>query len=670
MAVLSGFMVLALVCAFSLCAAAAADLDPALLPLPALAVAVALLAVAGCLNVLPLGLWLALGGLLLGAVYGGVRAGIGAIRRAAGSPAFWLFAVCSLFFWTLFAIRQPMFTQWDEFTAWGAAPRLVKVMDALYVARPYSLTASHTFPGTSLLSYLFLAFSPVFGEWQCFAALDTLLMACVAAAAAARPGRGWPQSVAVFACGALLPLLFNIAPAGTASTVYQAAMADVPLGFVFGGVLCLYYGGRQRGRGVGLLLAALPLGLLALLKDIAFAYGLIAAFVLAVDVLFCVPAPAVGLHARTPRPAAALGRAAAAFVLAAVPVLAAFAGWNRYTALADPQTAGGSVGGAGLSYGAVLLGGVRQLLGIAREEKFSRLLALMGRAFLARPVFLAGAGVLVVLLAVVLAQLAAWGRPRAEAASRRRPIIACLALALCFAALYAFHLILYHYNFAEQEALELKDYARYLSPYYIGWLLAQLCLLGQSAASAGPGGLRAGRALAVGTVALAALIAWRGIPTAGFWTDAGSVYTLRLDVQQRAAVMNTVLDWPDRVLVFSQGDDGTRWYYYKYELTATVANGWTLDPVTGQRRHGDFIELREDGEGSAERDRRDLIEHMEENDIAYLLVDRSDRYLADILAPATQGTPRDDDPPTLYRFERGSERCFIPVATAEREVAP
>ena len=38
--------------------------------------------------------------------------------------------------------------------------------------------------------------------------------------------------------------------------------------------------------------------------------------------------------------------------------------------------------------------------------------------------------------------------------------------------------------------------------------------------------------------------------------------------------MNTVLGWPDRVLVISQGDDATRWYYYRYELTAQVVNGF------------------------------------------------------------------------------------------------
>ena len=71
-----------------------------------------------------------------------------------------------------------------------------------------------------------------------------------------------------------------------------------------------------------------------------------------------------------------------------------------------------------------------------------------------------------------------------------------------------------------------------------------------------------------------AVFCWRGIPAAGFWTGADSLYTLRADVQSRANTMNTVLDWPDRVLVISQGDDATRWYYYRYELTAQVVNGF------------------------------------------------------------------------------------------------
>ena len=48
-----------------------------------------------------------------------------------------------------------MFTQWDEFTAWGLAPKMVAERAALYVADPINLTASFTYPATSLVSYLF-----------------------------------------------------------------------------------------------------------------------------------------------------------------------------------------------------------------------------------------------------------------------------------------------------------------------------------------------------------------------------------------------------------------------------------------------------------------------------------------------------------------------------------
>lgn len=61
--------------------------------------------------------------------------------------------------------------------------------------------------------------------------------------------------------------------------------------------------------------------------------------------------------------------------------------------------------------------------------------------------------------------------------------MAHLAFAFCFAALYAFHLILYYYNFSDVEGLALKDYDRYLSPYYQAWMLAMLCLLARSAAA-------------------------------------------------------------------------------------------------------------------------------------------------------------------------------------------
>mgnify|MGYP000739016710 CR=1 FL=1 len=126
------------------------------------------------------------------------------------------------------------------------------------------------------------------------------------------------------------------------------------------------------------------------------------------------------------------------------------------------------------------------------------------------------------------------------------------------------------------------------------------------------------------------------MPAAGFWTNADSLYTLRRDVKNRAEAMNTVLDWPDRVLVISQGDDATRWYYYKYELTAKVVNGyggtWWGNDDYSSRWDSDFMNLVEslnwtlyDFEAVCTAD--SLTAYMEEKQIDYLLIDRADDYL-------------------------------------------
>ena len=176
-----------------------------------------------------------------------------------------------------------------------------------------------------------------------------------------------------------------------------------------------------------------------------------------------------------------LCRAARTAVLA-VPVLGVFLSWSRYTAAMSPESGAATVGSAQMGYGAVLLGGVRQLLGIGRDERFGAIMQAMGQALFSRRVCLLGAPVMVLALVAGLSLLAVLVAPRGEA--RRRVVTAWLGGAFCFAALYLFHLILYYYNFSEEEGLALKDYERYLMPYLQGWVMAALCLLGQSAAAA------------------------------------------------------------------------------------------------------------------------------------------------------------------------------------------
>ena len=620
------------------------NLSPALLPLPVLSGAVVVLYLCGIAGVLRAGAVLVLLALAAVWVLGLVQlrpAGVfKAWQSALHAPGFALFLGGAAFIWVLFCVQKPMFTQWDEFTAWGLAPKMVVERGAFYVADPVNLKASFTYPATSLITFLFQPFGH-WAEWACLAAIDTLALTCLAAAAAL-PRERWACGVLVFVAGFLLPLFFSATPTGSYATQYVNAMADLPLAMLFGGVFCLYYAvGREKRT---FWLTALPLAVLTLTKDICFAYGLIAAFLIGLDLLFAADGPVKKAFPKALLKAGGL----------AVVVLAAFLSWGRYTAAVTPTAdTAASVGSEGLSYGAVLVGGFKQLLGIGRTEKFAQIMAAMGSAFFTRRICLLGGGVIAV-AAITMVAAAAWLATE-KGPARRRVLAAHLGFAFCFAVLYLFHLILYNYNFSDIEGLALKDYDRYLAPYYQAWMLAMLCLLARSAKEQ-LGQLALGGAAAV----IMAVFCWRGIPAAGFWTGANSLYTLRADVQNRADTMNTVLNWPDRVLVISQGDDATRWYYYRYELTAQVVNGfggfYGRLGETQDRWDSDFMNLVE-SENWTLYDYKavcvpdTLVAYMAEKDCDYILIDRADDYLQREFSPLFEGGLTNDMPATLYHFE-------------------
>ena len=101
---------------------------------------------------------------------------------------------------------------------------------------------------------MFQPFGP-WAEWACLAAIDTLALACLAAASAL-PRERWAGGVLVFAAGFLLPFFFSATPTGSYAAQYVNAMADLPLAMLFGGTLCLYFAvGRCK---IAYWLVALP----------------------------------------------------------------------------------------------------------------------------------------------------------------------------------------------------------------------------------------------------------------------------------------------------------------------------------------------------------------------------------------------------------------------------
>ena len=154
-------------------------LSPALLPLPVFSGAVVVLYLCGIAGILRAGAVLVLLALAAVWVLGLVQLHPAGVRKAwqnaLCTPGFTLFLGGSAFIWVLFCVQKPMFTQWDEFTAWGLAPKMVVERGAFYVADPVNLKASFTYPATSLLAFLFQPFG-LWAEWACLAAIDTLAL--------------------------------------------------------------------------------------------------------------------------------------------------------------------------------------------------------------------------------------------------------------------------------------------------------------------------------------------------------------------------------------------------------------------------------------------------------------------------------------------------------------
>ena len=162
MSLLTGILVLVLVCAASVSLAAATGRDAAVFPLPIFARG-GLPAAGRRLPGHAAGGAVALLSLAAGGGRGAGPAGrAGAPLAAKNSAGLKFFAAASLVIWVLFAVLQPMFVEWDEFTFWGMAAKLLKEKNVLYPADPANLRAVSGLPGLGLVSYFVQGFAADF----------------------------------------------------------------------------------------------------------------------------------------------------------------------------------------------------------------------------------------------------------------------------------------------------------------------------------------------------------------------------------------------------------------------------------------------------------------------------------------------------------------------------
>ncbi len=567
------------------------------------------------------------------------------------SPGFLFFTVLTVLALFWFGLRQPVFSQWDEFSFWGTAVKLMKGTEDLYTrAETGWFWTSTEMPALPILSWFMQFLGAAFAPWKVYFAYSVLLFACFAAMVQGlkkRPG----AALCVLVCCVLLPFFFlNAQRANTLSTAYLSAYGDLPAGLLFGGALAVYFALRAEGKNA--LWALLPLGMLALVKDNTFPIALVAAALMAADTLcFCPAAP--GRRQKLLK----TGQMAAYFAL---PVLA-YLVWKQHAADASAQNLATGGQATGASPFAALGQSLAQLFGLQpKSEGFSRTLGQMQAVFTDGknlPVSMAGsvfATLLVILVLFALAILLASGRT-----ARLR---VALAAGLSTTGFFGFQFVLLTYfAFLNKYQGGLPDYARYSASYLAGWLMLALLLLAFCARGRVfmPEGGRTGRALAAQAltlgcaVAALCLFAVKVLPGYSVLDYPGRLYAPLKQQQAEAEALAAQVEPGARTFYVNQGDDGLGWFkthqYFLPRILDYSQGGGTLSPLATGVPYEIVM-------GRAE-----LEKYLEEHDCTYIYIEGLDEgfiknygtLFTDGLAGFEEGSPE------LYR--RAGDGRYAPV---------
>ena len=622
-------MLAALLCIYGFCSLLVnkAEISASAAPITVLCASMVWFSVVGMAGFLRVGGWLYFAAGLAVLVWQIVKNRDGAFRLWK-EPSFLLFFGCSFFLVALFAVQKPMFYQWDEFTFWGSAAKVTFESGQLYPTVNSNMVTTAYPPALPLLVYWFQFFGTQFAEWVGYAAYDILAVACVASLCHKQRNSGCPIFLGV--TGLLLPLFFELgASTGIASTVYLNLQADVTLGLLFGAALAVYYASQKRKQDIAVVWVILAA--LSLVKDMGLALGLIAAGIMAVDFLCC--ETALPLSKRLPISAAVFG------ALAAV-VVVGWWGWSKYVGIVSGENRfdlGNTGESHSLGMGEMLVQGVKELLGIGTTEQFSQMGKAMLQAYWQRKICLLGSGLVVT---VVIMALLAVAFIAGDKKHKKRVVLYTVFSTGGFLAFWVFHWFLYLYVFKSLEGEQLKDYSRYFSEYYLGWLVGAMVLLAISQKSK-----LVDYVSAVFLCGIGGAIALRGQTVNNFMNYSNTFYQERLHVKQRAQQVNELVSPEDRIYPILQTNDGTRWYYYGYELESTLLKMYgggdgskenPYQPTTAATlTDGQQLGLQR-YEVTAKQ--QDLVNYLKETQATVLLVDRADDYTAQLLQPYTQGT--------------------------------
>lgn len=598
---------------------------------------------------------------------------------------FGFFLAVSLAVIAVFAVRQPMFAEWDEMSFWGTACKLIKLNDELYTTAQIGWDwVGAQQPGAILMSYFFQFFG-AFAPWKAFVGYDVLMFGAYAAVVSAVAGDGetaadsWRRYTlglpAALLCLLTPFLMTEYCRILDVTNTYMSTYGDIPSGIAAGGAAAWYFAAR-RGQCAPLAengARVLPHGMwgifpvlaaTGLIKENAFPVVLVSAGIVAADTLFCETGKGCRIWKRLLFAAGALAAPMAAYLF-----------WSRHIgAVVAMRESAGEVGATNLTVFQVVLIGLRQtLIPAERSELFVQvwqdmidaffhtrmtLTGSLSGAVLSRVlgeenalVRMVGSGACVTVLILGMFALAAvLGKDKRQ---RRRTIWAAVLSTLGFAAYYWVLILSYVFIFKPHQAAALSDYNRYVCSYYLFWFLLAVVHLVCAARSDRPRKLLTGFVLAFGVIALLAT-ARMVRPELSALAYPDSFFNEQRQYALNAAKLNEMIEAEGiegRIFYVGCDDNGGRYFNYCYHL---------LPQQTDYSFGGGPLGSPEENDGSLyyhAYTRQELADYLEERKIAYIFLDQFDDRFSREYAPLfTDG---------LAAGEAGETKLYVRVQTED-----
>jgi len=231
------------------------------------------------------------------------------------TPGLVFFIVGSFFFFRLLTVKNAIFRDWDEFSFWGVAAKLVFLNNRLYTFFPASITLSSQ-PALPVFSYFIQFFNRSFIERHTYVAYDMMITASLSVMFSRLK---WKNVFAVLSLSAFSFLgIYAFFHASEGLRAYATSYSDMQMGFLFGGTVLMWFHSDDKGFSRYFSTLAM-LSLLVYCKDVALSLALIAAAIMTVDTLLSANYPCDALAEKSD--AAKKLAAPGVLALIAIPVL-------------------------------------------------------------------------------------------------------------------------------------------------------------------------------------------------------------------------------------------------------------------------------------------------------------------------------------------------------------